>query len=115
MNHEAPALIDLVLQALRDMKAQSIILLDVRLMTSMTDFMLVCSGTSDRHVKAIAENVVEKVKAARYSLIGVEGEREGEWVLIDVGEMMIHIMLPRTRDFYQLEKLWQTAQNVLVR
>lgn len=95
-----------VLQALEDMKARDIVTLNVHELTAMTDWMLICSGTSNRHTRAIAQEVVEQVKAAGQLPIGVEGEDSGEWILIDLGAVIVHVMQRETRDYYQLEKLW---------
>ncbi|HEX5056880.1 MAG TPA: ribosome silencing factor [Gammaproteobacteria bacterium] len=96
----------LVVGALEDLKALDLKVLDVRTMTSVTDTMIIVSGTSTRHVKAMADSVFEKAAAAGHRPLGVEGEKEGEWVLVDLGDIVVHIMLPQTRDFYNLEKLW---------
>ena len=96
----------LVVDALDDVKAQDIVTLDVRRMTSVTDFMIVASGTSTRHVKALVENVAEKAREAGHRPIGVEGEDGSEWVLLDLQDALVHVMLPKVRDFYNLEKLW---------
>ena len=106
----------LVIEALDDIKAQDIIKLDVRDMTSVTDYMIVASGTSSRHVKALAENVAEKAKKAGHRPIGVEGEEGGEWVLLDLQDALVHVMLPKVREFYNLEKLWSfgTAGDLAV-
>jgi ribosome-associated protein len=96
----------LVTDALADMKAQQVKVLDVREITDVADFMVIASGTSDRHVRSVAQNVVQKVKQAGYRPQGVEGDRDGEWVLIDIGDIIVHVMLPRVREFYALEKLW---------
>ena len=102
----AEPLKELAVEALQELKAFDIRVLDVRDLTSVTDYMVVASGGSNRQVKALARNVVEKAKRAEHIPMGVEGEREGEWVLIDLYEVVVHVMLPRVRDFYQLEKLW---------
>ena len=104
MNGEA--LTDLVVEALDDVKAKDIVRLDVRDMTSVTDYMVVASGTSNRHVKALVDNVAEKAKAAGHRPIGVVGEDGSECVLLDLGDTLVHVMLPRVREFYNLEKLW---------
>ena len=104
MNSEQ--LSELVVEALEDVKGKDIVRLDVRELTSVTDYMIVASGTSNRHVKALADAVVEKSKAAGHRPIGVEGEDGSEWVLIDLGDTLVHAMLPRVREFYNLEKLW---------
>jgi ribosome-associated protein len=96
----------LVIDALDDIKAKDIIKLDVRGMTSVTDYMIVASGTSRRHVQALVENVAEKAKNAGHKPIGVEGEEGGEWVLLDLQDALVHVMLPKVREFYNLEKLW---------
>jgi ribosome-associated protein len=105
------ALIDLVVDALEELKAFDIKVLDVRELTSVTDVMVIASGSSDRQVKALARNVVEKAKHQQHPPLGVEGERDGEWVLIDLYEVVVHVMLPRVRDFYQLEKLWSDSKT----
>ncbi|MEL6199459.1 MAG: ribosome silencing factor [Pseudomonadota bacterium] len=103
---DSEALAETVVAALEDAKAQDIRLIDVRHLTSMTDYMVVASGTSDRHVKSVASSVVDTLKAAGRRPLGVEGENDGEWVLVDLQDALVHVMLPRIRDFYNLEKLW---------
>jgi ribosome-associated protein len=95
-----------VTDALDDLKGQQITVLDVRHLTDVTDTMVVASGRSDRHVRALADTVVEKCREAGVRPIGVEGEKTGEWVLVDLGDVVVHLMLPRVREFYNLEKLW---------
>jgi len=92
--------------ALDDLKAVDVHTLDVRHLTTVTDTMVVASGRSDRHVRAIAGAVVEQCKKAGFRPLGVEGERSGEWVLVDLADLVVHVMLPRVREFYNLEKLW---------
>src|SRR3569623_2327143 len=101
---------ELALAALDDLKAKDVEVMDVRTLTSITDYMLVASGTSNRHVKALADSVVEKSKQAGHRPLRVEGEREAEWILEDLADVVVHIMLPTTRDFYQLEKLWDAGE-----
>jgi ribosome-associated protein len=101
-----PSLKSVVLDALADMKALEIKVLDVRDVTDIADFMVIASGTSDRHVRSVAQRVVEKTKQAGFRPHGVEGQQDGDWVLIDLSEMIVHVMLPRVREFYGLEKLW---------
>ncbi len=96
----------LVQTAIEDLKGVDVEEFDVRGLTSITDFMVIASGRSDRHVKAIAGGVVTAAKSADKSVLGIEGERDGEWVLIDLGDVIVHVMQPRVRDFYKLEKLW---------
>jgi len=105
MNSEQ--LSELVVEALEDVKAKDIVKLDVRDMTTVTDYMVVASGTSTRHVQALVENVIEKAAKAGCKPIGVEGESGGEWVLLDLQDVVLHVMLPRIRQFYALEKLWE--------
>jgi ribosome-associated protein len=95
-----------VIDALADMKALEVKVLDVRGLTDIADFMVIASGTSDRHVRSVAERVVERTKEAGFRPHGVEGLQDGDWVLIDLNEMIVHVMLPRVREFYGLEKLW---------
>jgi ribosome-associated protein len=92
--------------ALDDMKALEIKVLDVRGLTDVADTMVIASGTSDRHVRSVAKNVVEKTKQAGFRPHGVEGQQDSDWVLIDLHDMIVHVMLPRVREFYGLEKLW---------
>jgi ribosome-associated protein len=95
-----------VIDALADMKALDVKFLDVRGLTDIADFMVIASGTSDRHVRSVAQRVVERAKEAGFRPHGVEGQQDGDWVLIDLNEMIVHVMLPRVREFYGLEKLW---------
>jgi ribosome-associated protein len=97
---------EIVARALDDLKADNVHVLDVRHLTTVTDTMVVASGRSDRHVRAIAGAVVEQCKKAGFRPLGVEGERSGEWVLVDLADLVVHVMLPRAREFYNLEKLW---------
>lgn len=97
---------DLVVAVLDEFKGQDIVKLDVRNMTSVTDYMIVASGTSSRHVQALVEDVTEKAREAGHRPIGIEGEEGGEWILLDLADVLVHVMLPKVREFYNLEKLW---------
>lgn len=98
-----------VVTALEDLKAKDVREIDVRGRTSIADLLLIASGTSARHVKSIADEVVKFAKKAGVMPLGVEGEQEGEWVLVDLGDVIVHVMLPRIREFYGLERLWGVA------
>ena len=100
-----------MLNALEDLKAKDVREIDVRGKTSITDLLVVASGTSTRHVKSIADEVVKFAKRAGVLPIGVEGEREAEWVLVDLGDIVVHVMLPRIREFYGLERLWTVGDD----
>ncbi|MFC5488621.1 ribosome silencing factor [Dokdonella soli] len=102
----------LVIGALDDLKAKDVQEIDVRGKSSVTDLLVVASGTSSRHVKSIADEVVKKAKQAGLPPIGVEGQREAEWVLVDLGDVIVHVMLPRTREFYGLERLWTVGDQL---
>lgn len=106
---EEDRLLDIVLAALADLKAVDVRVLDVRELTSITDRMVIASGTSSRHVKALADNVAHKAKQAGFTPLGIEGEQGAEWVLLDLGDVVVHVMLPSTRAFYALEKLWSVG------
>jgi ribosome-associated protein len=97
---------DLVIKTLEDLKARDIKVLDVRDKTSITDIMIIASGTSGRHVRSIAEAVAFQSKLAGEPAIGAEGLQEGEWALVDLNGVVLHVMQPKVRDFYQLERLW---------
>src|SRR3990167_1527679 len=97
----------LAIEALNDLKAIDLITFDVRGLTTITDSMIICSGRSKQHVKSLAENIVKKAKNSHVSYIKTEGERTGEWVIVDLADVVIHVMLPATRTFYNLEDLWQ--------
>lgn len=106
-----PALVKSVVAALDDMKAVNVKVMDVRKVTDVADCMVLASGNSDRHVRSIADKVVEKAKAAGFRPMGMEGERDGEWVLVDLNDVIVHVMLPRVREFYALERLWTVGDQ----
>ncbi len=92
---------------LEDGKAQAIVELDVTGITDITDLMVICTGTSNRHVKAIADRVIASAKIAGFEIVGFEGEQDCEWVLVDLGDAIVHVMQQSARDHYQLEDLWR--------
>ena len=102
---------DLVIQALEDVKGQEIICLDVSGQTDITDFMIVASGGTNRQVKALVNNVVEDAKKSGVNPIGVEGQEQGDWVLIDLADVIVHVMLPKVRQYYDLERLWSMTPS----
>jgi ribosome-associated protein len=104
------ALLDLVTTSLDDGKAEDVRILDVRGMTSITDYMVVASGRSARQVKGLKDRLLEAAREKNIRPLGVEGETVGDWVLIDFGDVIVHAMRLETRDFYQLEKLWDQSQ-----
>lgn len=110
-----PPSTDVLLQTVRDavaeLKAQDVVEIDVRGKTSVCDYMVVASGTSSRHVKSIADEVVKFAKRLDCQPLGVEGEREAEWVLVDLGDVVVHVFLPRVREFYALERLWTVGDE----
>ncbi|GMR07095.1 MAG: ribosome silencing factor [Gammaproteobacteria bacterium] len=97
----------LVIDALEDLKGEAIEYINLKDMSSFTDAMVIVSGTSTRQVKALANNVISCAKQHGITPLGVEGENYGEWVLVDLGDIVVHVMLPEIRDFYNLEKLWK--------
>lgn len=105
----AAGVIGVIENALDDIKAVNVRVLDVRKLTDIADTLVIASGNSDRHVRSIADRVVEFAKKAGYRPMGVEGERDGEWVLVDLQDVIVHIMLPRVREFYRLESLWDVS------
>ncbi|NVK23822.1 MAG: ribosome silencing factor [Gammaproteobacteria bacterium] len=101
--------LDFVLDKIDDLKARDIKVFDVSETSSITDFMVICSGNSKKHVQSIAEHVALEMKAINEEALGIEGMDTGEWVLVDFSDVVVHVMQEGTRDFYQLEKLWQSA------
>lgn len=110
-----PPSVEVLLKAvhagLEELKAREIVQIDVRGRSSVCDFMVVASGTSTRHVKSAADEVVRFAKALEVMPLGIEGEREAEWVLVDLGDVVVHVMLPRVREFYALERLWTVGDQ----
>ena len=103
-----------VMVALDELKAKDVREIDVRGKTSIADFLVIASGTSTRHVKSMADEVVKYAKQAGMMPLGVEGQREAEWVLVDLGDIVVHVMLPRIREFYGLERLWTVGDDMPV-
>lgn len=103
---QGDALLSVAQDALDDLKAVEPVVLDVRSLSSVMDYLIVASGTSSRHVKSLADNVLMKAKERGVRPLGVEGERAGEWVLVDFGDVVVHVMQPAARSFYDLERLW---------
>lgn len=101
----------LIVNALEDVKGQKITQLDVTALTDVMDWLVIVNGTSNRHVKSLAGNLVETLKPQGHRPIGVEGLEEGEWVLVDYGDTVVHVMLPEMREFYELEKLWSKVPS----
>lgn len=108
---DADALKHLIEEALDDLKAVNTVSMDVSGLTDVMDYLVICSGTSNRHVKSLADNVCMEAKKAGQRPLGVEGEDAGEWVLVDFGDVVVHVMLPATRDFYDLERLWSQPKS----
>lgn len=100
-----------VVDAIEDIKGFDISVMDVRKLTSMTNYMIVASANSSRQAKAIADNVREKIKEKGFAIRGTEGEKDGEWVLVDLDDIIVHIMIPATRAYYNLEQLWGEAED----
>lgn len=108
---QSKEIVDIVVLALEDLKGKDIVVIDVHEKTSVTDFMIVATGGSSRQVKALADNVREKVKEQGLSPLGMEGLENGEWALVDLGGVVVHVMQQEPRSFYDLERLWQGAEQ----
>ena len=104
---QAEEIKDVVIGALEDLKADNISILDVKPRTSVTDFMVIASGTSSRHVKSLADNVLSEAKERGIKSVGVEGGASSDWILVDLGGVVVHVMLPAARTFYDLERFWE--------
>lgn len=111
-NKDVKACLKVVHEALADVKAKDILELDVSSISNVADAIVIASGTSTRHVKALADNVADEARKAGFRPLGVEGERDAEWILIDLGYVVVHVMLPTARKFYDLESLWRTPESV---
>lgn len=109
---QAEELKDIVIAALEDLKAKDISVLDVTDRTSVTDFMIVASGTSGRHLRSMAESVIQDLKERDIREAKVEGGDSNDWVLVDLGDVVLHVMMPATREFYDLERLWRDAPGL---
>jgi ribosome-associated protein len=109
MDERVERLLKTTLAALEDMKAVDIRVIDVRELTSITDIMVIASGTSTRHIKSIADNVEQEAKKIGVKALGVEGDKGAEWILVDLADVVVHVMLPEIREFYALEKLWSVG------
>lgn len=107
-------LCEVLVNALEDLKADNIKVLDVSNLTSVTDIMIIATGRSNRQVRALAEKLVETAKENKLPPLGMEGQQQGEWILVDLGDIIVHVMQPAARDYYQLEKLWD-VDNVKTR
>ena len=110
-DEQGERLLEIVIAALEDIKGVDISVIDVRGLTSITDRMVIASGTSTRHIKALAENVVLEAKRHGFAALGVEGEETTGWILVDLSDVVVHIMMPETREFYALEKLWSVGDR----
>lgn len=102
---------NLVTEALDDLKGQNINCLDVRELTDIVDYMIFVGGTSNTHVRALVNSVISRCKENSITPLGVEGQQPGDWVLIDLTDLVVHVMLPSTREFYDLERLWSTFES----
>ncbi len=108
---DVSACLKVVHEALLDVKAKDIVELDISSISNVADAIVIASGTSTRHIKSLADHVAEEARKAGFRPIGVEGERDAEWILIDLGFVVVHVMLPTARKFYDLESLWRVAPN----
>lgn len=112
MTIKSEELRDIALHALEELKGVDIVTMDVRSLTSITDYMIICTGRSSRQVKALADNVAVKAKEHGASFVRTEGERESEWILVDLGDVVVHAMVPAARTFYSLEDLWEPVKEM---
>ena len=108
---DSDELLTLARNSLEDLKARELRVLDVRSLTSVTDYLVIASGTSDRHVRSLADKVIQNASDAGEKPLGVEGLDSGEWILIDLQDVIVHVMQPRVREFYKLEDLWMVGSD----
>lgn len=108
---EVQACLNVAYNALIDLKAKEVLALDVSHISNVTDAIIIANGTSTRHVKALADNVADECRKAGMRPLGMEGERDAEWILVDLGHVIVHVMLPTARKFYDLESLWQMPKT----
>ena len=108
---QSEELLQLARESLDDLKAKDVCVLDVRDLTTVTDYLVIASGTSDRHVSSLADSVITRAKEAGQKPLGTEGQDAGEWVLIDLQDVIVHVMQPRVREFYKLEDLWAVGTD----
>ena len=108
---QSKQIVEIATAALDDLKGKDIVVIDVHEKTSVTDFMVIATGSSSRQVKALADNVIEEVKKQGVRPLGIEGLENAEWALVDLGSIVVHVMLQETRSFYDLERLWQGAEQ----
>jgi ribosome-associated protein len=101
---------DLAVTALNDLKAIDLTVIDVRDITTIADTMIICTGRSSRHVQSLAENVITEAKRQHVTYLNFEGQKEGEWIIVDLGDVIVHVMQPAAREFYNLEDLWEPVQ-----
>lgn len=109
---QAEQLTEVVVHALEDVKAKDVSIIDVRDRTSVTDYMVLASGTSNRHVRSLADSVVTEAKDKGVRAASVEGSSVSDWILVDLGDVVVHVMMPATREFYDLERLWRDAPDM---
>lgn len=103
---------EIAIKALEELKGIDITTMDVRTLTSIADYMIICTGRSTRHAKALAESVSVKAKEMKASVVRMEGSKDSEWILVDLGDVVVHIMLPTARSFYSLEDLWEPVKDL---
>jgi ribosome-associated protein len=103
---------DLAITVLDEMKGIDVVTIDVRQLTSITDYMIICTGRSTRHVKGLADSVAQRAKEIKTPIVRTEGERESEWILVDLGDVVVHVMIATARSFYSLEDLWEPVKEL---